>query len=618
MTRLSEKLAVYLAGPIKNETPESANRWRRQLQEQYGHRFIFRNPVDRGWKYEALSGHELYFAIANDERNDILNAHAVLAYIPYDSMGTAMGMMYGFLSGRVVVVVTDSKDQKLSKMVYYHSHYICQDFGEALDYIERKFNRALVSTIRKRDGTVVPWDITRILRSIENALKDVESRIVDEKVSRPPAAILADTVVLRIYDEIEAGRLYADAISVEIVQDIIEKVLMENSHRDEVLSLAKEYIIYRWRRQAARDNLISDEHDAEKIINDLLHDLKSPIGRVKNLLELLEKSIRNEEKEKSLQYLEQLRKSQENLKAIILNGKHRADNTFHPQRIDLGQFFTELVRSHLQSFPKITAEIDIPPGLVVEAPKAKLETVMRVLLDNSVQHGFDNGKIKGTIRIRGSYLNEGNILIDYRNNGRKMTLSEAEAIFMPNKPQVSAEGNFRYGMSQVRGIIQKLGGTIRCVPVTEFMGMDHPVSGRQEGYPVFQITLPISVKKKEPRILVADNDAEDRFVIREILEQAGFTVVEAGGVQDAINVLRTNNFIGAVLDFDFGESRHGLWLSKEIRQQYPDMIITMITGHVDTETEDFRRRAFANGVNHILSKGNYEMQELVSCFGGRL
>ncbi|MCX7632774.1 MAG: ATP cone domain-containing protein [Turneriella sp.] len=618
MTRLSEKLSVYLAGPIKNETLESANRWRKALQEKYGHRFFLKSPLDNEWKYEGLSGYDLYSAIANDERNDILNSHAVLAYIPYDSMGTAMGMMYGFLSGRLVVVVTDSKEQKLSKMAYYHSHYICQDFGEALDFIEKRFSRAPVTSIRKRDGSVVPWDITRILRGIENALKDVESRIVDKKIPRPPARILADTVLLRIYDQIEAGRLFADAISVEIVQDIIEKVLMENSHRDEVLSLAKEYIIYRWRRQEARDNLGGDEYDAEKIINDLLHDLKSPVGRLKNLLELLEKAIHNNEQEKSLHYIEQLRKSQENLKAIILNTKNHAYNTFHPQRLDLGEFITDLVKNHLQSTPKITPQIEIPPGLIVEAPKAKLETVMRVLLDNSVQHGFDHGKIKGTIRIRGSYLNDGNILIDYRNNGKKMTQSEAEAIFVPKKPQPITNINFHHGMSQVRTIIQRLGGTIRCVPVIDFMDSDHPVSGRQQGYPVFQITLPAKLKKKEPRILVADNDADDRFVIREILEQAGFAVVEAGTVQEAINSLRTNNFIGAVLDFDFGESRDGIWLSNHVRQIYPDIVIAMITGSADTEREDFRRRALANGVNHILSKGNYEMEELVSCFGALL
>ncbi|MCS6972474.1 MAG: response regulator, partial [Leptospiraceae bacterium] len=104
----------------------------------------------------------------------------------------------------------------------------------------------------------------------------------------------------------------------------------------------------------------------------------------------------------------------------------------------------------------------------------------------------------------------------------------------------------------------------------------------------------------------------------EILEQAGFAVVEAGTVQEAINILRTNNFIGAVLDFDFGESRDGIWLSNQVRQIYPDIVIAMITGSADTESEDFRHRAFGNGVNHILSKGNYEMEELVSCFGALL
>ena len=92
--------------------------------------------------------------------------------------------------------------------------------------------------ITKRDGRVVPFTQDRITNAIYRAAVAVGGR--DKKT----AQILSDQVV-SIVDNVYAP----DKVpSVEEIQDIVEKVLIENGHA----KVAKEYILYRDERNRSR------------------------------------------------------------------------------------------------------------------------------------------------------------------------------------------------------------------------------------------------------------------------------------------------------------------------------------------------------------------------------
>jgi ribonucleoside-triphosphate reductase len=90
--------------------------------------------------------------------------------------------------------------------------------------------RIRVPKIKKRDGRIVDFEPKKISTAILKALSSVEEE--DEK--------LAETLskeVTRI-----AGEKFQDEIpTVENIQDIVEKVLIENRHAE----AAKAYILYR-------------------------------------------------------------------------------------------------------------------------------------------------------------------------------------------------------------------------------------------------------------------------------------------------------------------------------------------------------------------------------------
>ncbi|MFH1978416.1 MAG: adenosylcobalamin-dependent ribonucleoside-diphosphate reductase [Candidatus Aenigmatarchaeota archaeon] len=95
-----------------------------------------------------------------------------------------------------------------------------------------------ITKIRKRDDTIVPFERKRITDAIFKAAKAVggSNDIIADK--------LADQVVIEINQKFHKRSIPA----VEEIQDIVEKVLIDNGH----VKTAKAYILYRQRRSEIR------------------------------------------------------------------------------------------------------------------------------------------------------------------------------------------------------------------------------------------------------------------------------------------------------------------------------------------------------------------------------
>ncbi len=97
-----------------------------------------------------------------------------------------------------------------------------------------------ISTIKKRDGRLVPFEKGKITEAIFKAAQAVGGRDIQI------AGALADKVVeLAEYQSLDDF----DPISVEEVQDLVEKVLVKNGH----YKTAKAYILYRKQHEILRD-----------------------------------------------------------------------------------------------------------------------------------------------------------------------------------------------------------------------------------------------------------------------------------------------------------------------------------------------------------------------------
>jgi len=112
--------------------------------------------------------------------------------------------------------------------------------------LEEKIQEAhLVTKIRKRDGRIVDFDSNKITEAIWKAAQSVggKDRSIAEKLTKE--------VVKRVNEKF-AGKIP----TVEDIQDIVEKVLVENGH----YKTAKAYILYREQHRQLREvkNLLLD------------------------------------------------------------------------------------------------------------------------------------------------------------------------------------------------------------------------------------------------------------------------------------------------------------------------------------------------------------------------
>ncbi len=104
--------------------------------------------------------------------------------------------------------------------------------------------------IRKRDGSIVPYDRARIIRAVSNAMNAVGCKGEADEIAK--------------YVEILLHRWFFRKGSiphVEEIQDIVERTLMEKGYPE----VAKAYILYRQKRKEARD-IKSTVEEAENLI----------------------------------------------------------------------------------------------------------------------------------------------------------------------------------------------------------------------------------------------------------------------------------------------------------------------------------------------------------------
>jgi CheY-like chemotaxis protein len=90
-----------------------------------------------------------------------------------------------------------------------------------------------------------------------------------------------------------------------------------------------------------------------------------------------------------------------------------------------------------------------------------------------------------------------------------------------------------------------------------------------------------------PLVLVV----EDEFLVRmnavSLLEEAGFSVIEAGSADDAIALLESRQDIRIVFtDINMPGSMDGLRLAHAIRRRWPPVQLVLTSGHMRVRNDD--------------------------------
>ncbi len=138
--------------------------------------------------------------------------------------------------------------------------------GKHVDLTNPKNTEAFVKQVRKRDGSIVPFDLSRIANAIYKAM------LVADEGSDVEASMVANKVFA---DLVRISKKYKNFIPmVEGIQDTVEKELILSDY----VNSAKKYILYREKRAQIRKQGIKVPEKVRELTKESRKYLESPLS----------------------------------------------------------------------------------------------------------------------------------------------------------------------------------------------------------------------------------------------------------------------------------------------------------------------------------------------------
>lgn len=266
-------------------------------------------------------------------------------------------------------------------------------------------------------------------------------------------AVVAYPMTRRMTKQLERLKL-----AVEALGEGDFKTRVETKGCDEVSSLANSFNL-----AAARVESLLQAH--KQLLANASHELRSPLTRIRLAMEMqAERPIPElqEEARKDISELDQL------IEEILLASRLDASREpLHVDDVDLAAMLAE-------ECARTGAQCEAVP-LNLCGDERLLRRMLRNLLENARRHGGDD--VQASLRKEA-----GQVVMQVCDNGKGIAAEERERIFEPfYRPAGSREkeGSYGLGLSLVRQIAQRHGGSVRCVP-------------GQTGGACFEVKLPLA------------------------------------------------------------------------------------------------------------------------------
>ena len=117
-------------------------------------------------------------------------------------------------------------------------------------------------------------------------------------------------------------------------------------------------------------------------------------------------------------------------------------------------------------------------------------------------------------------------------------------------------------------------------------------------------------------VLVVDDDAMIRDVIRGALERSGHGVVEAAEGSEALERLKEGGIEVMIVDVMMPK-KGGIETLMELRRSAPGVKTIVVSGKVDTDSASFKNLIHAFGVGRVFPKP-FDLEELCAAVDGLL
>jgi DNA-binding response OmpR family regulator len=385
----------------------------------------------------------------------------------------------------------------------------------------------------------------------------------------------------------------ASGQGVVLIEDITEHHARESEQRQELASAASELAFQIAERQRTEIELLQAQKmdSLGQLTGGIAHDFNNLLTTIISGLDMIEIAATSGKWDKASRYVE-----------IATGSAHRAaaltqrmlafarKQPLDPQTFDVVARIRSLEDMLLRSIGEnIELELELgPQPMVAVADPNQFENVILNLVINA-RDALDG---QGLIRIRAgrTHIERDHelapgyyISVKVLDNGRGIPLELLTKVFEPfftTKPQGEGTG---LGLSMTYGFARQSGGSARIASEAgegteiELLLPEGELAATTQTAPPTQVP-----RGSAERILLVDDTDSVRVMVREMLVEAGYQVVEAINAQQALLELHSTREVDLLLS-DVGlPGMNGRELADAARALRPHLPVLFVTGYTES------------------------------------
>jgi len=340
------------------------------------------------------------------------------------------------------------------------------------------------------------------------------------------------------------------------------------------------------------------------------HDFNNSLTTILGNIKLLKETVTDS---KIIEKLEAIDKAAHQGAATIagLQGFSRTSDDDHkqPELLSIKPLVEEvrnLTRFRWKDLPQkdgftieFTMEIEDAPTLHINGSDFK--EMLTNLIFNAVDAMPQGGHIHISVKQK-----DDSIILAVQDNGVGLSKEDAAHIFDPYFT-TKGRGHAGLGLSIVKRFVERHGGSIKVESV-KGAGSTFKVE-----FPLLTTTDPEKLVRAEKtlnpiklQILVIDDEPLVRSLLKQVLEQRGHIVIEAGNGQEGIRCFRENNFDLVITDHGM-PVMNGLDTAFRIKKQNPLTPVLLITGWQTESDATFQK---PSAIDEFVAKP-FDLEKLI-------
>jgi CheY-like chemotaxis protein/anti-sigma regulatory factor (Ser/Thr protein kinase) len=250
----------------------------------------------------------------------------------------------------------------------------------------------------------------------------------------------------------------------------------------------------------------------------------------------------------------------------------------------------------------------------IETDPLRLRQVLYNLLGNAMKF-----TLRGEVSLR-VYVSSDLLRFEVKDTGKGIPPEDLPSVFKPfyqaTNNQLVGQG-VGLGLHISKEIVDLLGGKIEVVSEPDRGStFTFEIPRRDAKPPSPEVTSPriIGYEGVRRKILIVDDEALNRSLLRELLATVGFESVEAGSPEEALSLL--NNSFDAVISDIRMPGYDGHTFCRNLRSSVETKDLVVIASSASVFADD-QRLAFASGFTDFLPKPILE-EELFQILGRQL